>query len=141
MNRAIHITPIITTDGSELEKELLYLNKVATRTLDFVFVYMVTANMKTVLTNTRSLKSLHLQILSYFSETEFSAENQRAFHYEHWQRRALRFAQGFCDQKDSELKAERIDLVSKWWLNVFQACCIFLSSFSDPSLLAMVTIM
>ena len=53
MNRAIHITPIITTDGSEHEKELLYLNKVATRTLDFAFVYMVTANMKTVLTNTR----------------------------------------------------------------------------------------
>jgi hypothetical protein len=140
MNRAIHITPIITTDGSEHEKELLYLNKVATRTLDFVFVYMVTANMKTVLTNTRCLKSLHLQILSYVSETEFSAENQRAFHYEHWQRRALRFAHGFCDQTDSELKAERIDLVSKW-LNVFQACYIFLSSFSDPSLLAMVTIM
>jgi hypothetical protein len=79
-------------------------------------------------------------MLSYFSETEFSAENQQAFHYEHWQRHALRFAHGFCDQMASELKAERIDLVSKW-LNVFQAGYIFLSSFSDPSLLAMVTIM
>jgi hypothetical protein len=68
MNQAIHITPIITTEGSEHEKELLYLNKeVATQTLDFVFAYMVTANMKTVLTNTRCLKSLHLQILSYVS--------------------------------------------------------------------------
>jgi hypothetical protein len=57
MNRAIHITPIITTDGSEHEKELLYLNKVATRTLDFVFVYMVAANMKTALTNTPDVSS------------------------------------------------------------------------------------
>jgi hypothetical protein len=96
--------------------------------------------MKIVLTNTQCLKSPRLQILSYFTETEFSAENQRALHYEHWQRHALRFACGFCDQMEGELKAERIDLVSKW-LNVFQACYIFLSSFGDPSLLAMVTIM
>jgi len=31
----MHITPIITTDGSEQDKELRYHNKVATWTLDF----------------------------------------------------------------------------------------------------------
>jgi hypothetical protein len=39
----MHITPIITTDGSEQDRKLRYHNKVATWTLDFVFVYMVTA--------------------------------------------------------------------------------------------------
>jgi hypothetical protein len=38
----MHITPIITTDGSEQDKELRYNNKVATWTLESVFVYTVT---------------------------------------------------------------------------------------------------
>lgn len=91
----------------------------------------------TQLVRLRPFINSHVSLLDDYS---YPFTNQRAFHYEHWQRRALRFAHGFCDQTDSELKAERIDLVSKW-LNVFQACYIFLSSFSDPSLLAMVTIM
>jgi hypothetical protein len=53
------------------------------------------------------LKPLPLhQIHSYFSETEFSAENQRAFHYEHSQRRVLRFACGFCKHQNKTKKSK-----------------------------------
>ena len=85
-NRAIHVTPIITTDGSEQDKELLYHNKVATRTLDFVFVYMVTAKREKLYSQSydrileTAIPPQTLQISSCFSATEFSAENQRVRH-------------------------------------------------------------
>ena len=107
---------------------------------------MVTANVKTVLTivwshsRNRYSTTDTTDIFLLFSNRVLSWEPESPPLGTPAMSCSETYLAGFAIKQKERLKAERIDLVS-YQQNVVQAMCISLSSCSDPSLTAMVTIM